>query len=45
MQSLESYQKEFLKEKEKFEGMGYELIGTNSNANEILFFTVKKKDK
>jgi len=44
MESLELYQKEFLKTREKFNEIGFELIGTNSNSNGILYFTVRKKN-
>ena len=45
MESLELFAKEFLETKEKFNSMGYELIGTNEGSNKVTYFTVKKKEK
>lgn len=45
MESLELFAKEFLETKEKFNSMGYELIGTKVGPNETKYFTVKKKEK
>ena len=44
MESVELFAKEFLKEKERFDSMGYELIGTKLGSNEIKYFTVRKKN-
>jgi hypothetical protein len=45
MEALELYAKEFMKEKEKFDSMGYELIATNPDPcnDSKSFYTVRKK--
>lgn len=45
MESLELFAKEFLETKEKFDTMGFELIGTKMGPNETKYFTVRKKEK
>ena len=44
MTVVESYAKEFMEFKKRFETMGFDLIGTKTDSG-VKFYTVKEKEK